>query len=146
MKTKKTAKVTLAFLMVLLTALSVAFISMNSVGAAETEMEELLAVPISSAHVTTSIRDNGIRILWDKVSGAKSYTVEYYEGDFVVGASPKWTIAESGITNSHYEEATGKVYYAFLKAQHGKVYHFRVTTYAYEHTRQPSVSNVCMAF
>lgn len=33
-----------------------------------------------------------------------------------------------------------------MKAQHGKVYHFRVTTYAYEHTRQPSVSNVCMAF
>ena len=39
MKTKKIAKVTLAFLMVLLTALSVAFISMNSVGAAETENE-----------------------------------------------------------------------------------------------------------
>ena len=144
MKTKKTAKVTLAFLMVLLTALSVAFISMNSVGAAETENEELLSTSMDKTNVTTSIRENGIRIMWNRVSGAESYTVEYFEGDFPCRANQTWEIAESGITNSQYDKEEKRVYYAFLKAQHGKVYHFRVRTNLREHGWSISdTSNEC---
>ena len=147
MKTKKTAKVTLAFLMVLLTALSVAFNSMNSVGAAETENEELLSTSMDKTNVTTSIRGNGIRIMWNRVSGAESYTVEYFEGDFPCGRDQTWTIAESGITNSQYDKDTGRVYYAFLKAQYGKVYHFRLRTNLREHGWSISdTSNECPVF
>lgn len=147
MKTKKIAKVTLAFLMVLLTALSVAFISMNSVGAAETENEELLSTSMDKTNVTTSIRGNGIRIMWNRVSGAESYTVEYFEGDFPCRANQTWEIAESGITNSQYDKEEKRVYCAFLKAQYGKVYHFRVRTNLREHGWSISdTSNECPVF
>lgn len=139
MSTKKTTvQIILGFFTVLLTALGVVFFLVPSVGAAEVESEESVSSSLSSAHVTTSIRNNGIRVMWEKVNGAKSYSVDYCQGDNLgKQVDRKWIRAKNGITD---------LYYPFLQAQYGEVYHFRVTAYAYDPLRTPSVSNTCVAF